>query len=107
MLEYIGAGILFLIALVSFILSVRAFMKKGFLLNNAYIYAAKEERKNMNKKPYFRQTAIVFLLIGLIFLLDGFGILFKIDWIIYPVLAVVLITMIYAIASSILIEKKK
>ena len=38
MLEYIGAGVLFLMALVSFILSVRAFMKKGFLINNAYIY---------------------------------------------------------------------
>ena len=33
------------------VLSIRHFMERGFLLNNAYIYATKEQRKTMDKKP--------------------------------------------------------
>ena len=32
----VGAIILFLIALFSFVMSIRSFMEKGFLFNNAY-----------------------------------------------------------------------
>ena len=86
-------------------MSIRSFMEKGFLLNNAYIYAMKEDREKMNKKPYYRQSAIVFLLIALIFLLNGLSMLLKTDWIFYIAIAVMIITLIYAIVSSITIEK--
>ena len=59
----------------------------------------------MNKKPHYRQSAIVFLLIALIFLLNGLSILLKTDWILYIAIAVMIITLIYAIVSSITIEK--
>ena len=57
--EIIVGIILFAISLLMFILSIRSFRGKGFLLNNAYIYADKRERESMDKKPYYHQTAIV------------------------------------------------
>jgi hypothetical protein len=105
MKEIITAIILFAISFFAFVLSVRSFMEKGFLFNNAYIYASKQEREKMNKKPHYRQSAIVFLLIGLIFLLNALAVLIKANWIFYIAIAVVIITCIYAVASSIAIEK--
>ena len=105
MKEIIAASILFAISIFAFIMSVLSFMEKGFLFNNAYIYASKQERETMNKKPHYRQSAIVFLLIALIFLLNGLRMLLKIDWIFYISVAVIIITLIYAIVSSITIEK--
>ena len=105
MKEIIVASILFAISIFLFFMSVRSFMGKGFLFNNAYIYASKEEREKMNKKPHYHQSAIVFLLIGLIFLLNAIAVLLKVNWIFYIVAAVVIVTLIYAIVSSITIEK--
>lgn len=105
MSEIIGASILFLVSVIAFIMSVRSFMEKGFLFNNAYIYASKQEREKMNKKPHYRQSAVVFLLIGLIFLLNALSILFQADWIFYIVIAIVAVTLIYAVVSSVMIEK--
>ena len=105
MKEIICASILFLISAFAFFVSIRSFMEKGFLFNNVYIYASKQERETMNKKPHYRQSAIVFLLIALIFLLNGLRMLLKIDWIFYISVAVMIITLIYAIVSSITIEK--
>ena len=105
MKEIIGAGILFLVSAVAFFMSIRSFMEKGFLLNNAYIYASRQEREAMNKTPHYRQSAIVFLLIGCVFLLNGLHVLLKADWILYMVAAMIVITLIYAIVSSIAIER--
>lgn len=107
MKEIITASILFLIAILAFALSVRSFCGKGFLLNNAYLYAPKQEREMMDKKPYYRQSAVVFLLIGCIFALNGFSILLRIDLISHIAIAVVFGVIIYAIVSSVLIEKRK
>lgn len=103
--EILAASILFTISVFAFVMSTRFFMEKGFLLNNAYMYASKQERENMNKKPYYRQSAIVFLLLGLFFLLNTLATLLKAHWIFYIAAAVIMITIIYAIVSSITIEK--
>ena len=105
MKEIIIASILFAVSVFLFLMSVRSFMEKGFLFNNAYIYASKQEREKMNKKPHYRQSAIVFLLLGLIFLLNTIAVLLKVNWIFYRVVVVVIITLIYAIVSSIIIDK--
>ena len=102
-----AAIIFFVIATAAFFMSGLSFVEKGFLFNNAYIYASKEMREKMDKKPYYRQSAVVFLLIGLIFLLNGFSVIFETKWIFYAVIAVVVITMVYAIVSSVMIEKNK
>lgn len=105
--DIIVAAALLLVSLFMFVVSIRSFLEKGFLFNNAYIYASKKERETMNKKPYYRQTAAIFFLMGIIFLLLGFAILLDAGWITYIAGAVILIILIYAIASSIAIEKRK
>lgn len=105
--EIIVAVILFTVSAGALAISILSFLGKGFLLNNAYLYASKKERENMDKKPHYRQTAVVFLLISLIFLVNGLGLLLGIGWTLYIVVALVLIAVIYAVASSIAIEKRK
>lgn len=105
MQEIIAAGILFLIAVLSFVFSIRSFCEKGFLLNNSYLYASKQAREAMNKTPYYRQSAVVFLLVGCIFILNGFALLFHTDWIFYLAFTVVFAAIVYAIVSSAAIER--
>ena len=107
MSNIIIAIVLFIVSLGAFLVSVRSFMQKGFLFNNAYIYATKEERENMNKRPYYRQTAITFLLIGIIFLLLGINIFLKISWLSYVTIMLAVVTLIYSIVSTVKIERKK
>ena len=104
---WITAAVLFLVSLGAFVMSIRSFREKGFPLNNAYLYASKREREAMDKKPYYRQSAIVFAMIGVIFLLNGLALLLHADWMFYGVGAVAAIAAIYAIGSSRRIEKKK
>ena len=97
MKEIILSCILFLIAIGAFVMSYRSFREKGFLFNNAYIYASKQERETMDKKPHYRQRAIVFLLIGIIFLLNGVSVLLAAKWIFILVIVIAVIAIIYAI----------
>lgn len=107
MSNIIIAIVLFIVSLGAFLVSVRSFMQKGFLFNNAYLYATKEEREKMNKRPYYRQTAITFLLIGIIFLLLGINIFLKISWLSYVTIMLAVVTLIYSIVSTVKIERKK
>ena len=107
MKEIILSCILFLIAIGAFVMSYRSFREKGFLFNNAYIYASKQERETMDKKPHYRQSAIVFLLIGIIFLLNGVSVLLAAKWIFILVIAIAIVAIIYAIISSMAIERRK
>ena len=97
MKEIILSCILFLIVIGAFVMSYRSFREKGFLFNNAYIYASKQERETMDKKPHYRQSAIVFLLIGIIFLLNGVSVLLAAKWIFILVIVIAVIAIIYAI----------
>ena len=107
MQEVITAAILFAVAAGPLILGIRSLREKGFLFNNGYIYASKQERQNMDKNPYYRQTAVIFFLISLIFLLNGVEMLLDAGWIFFVVIAVAVLAVIYAIVSSIMIEKRK
>lgn len=102
----IAAIILAIIAIGCFVVGFLQFNEKGFLFNNAYIYATKKERENMDKKSHYRQSGIVFLMIGTIFLLNALEAMFETGWILYLVIAVVTLTVIYAIVSSVRIEKR-
>ena len=105
MKEIILSCILFLIAIGAFVMSYHSFREKGFLFNNAFIYASKQERETMEKKSYYRQSAIVFLMIGVIFLLNGVSVLLAANWIFFLVIAIAIAAIVYAIASSIVIER--
>ena len=99
--EIIASVVLFLMAVIFIALSILSFFEKGFLFNNAYIYASKEERKYINKKPHYRQTAITFLLIGIAFLLNGVACLFALEWIYAVSVTLIVATIIYAVVSSV------
>lgn len=99
--------IISVVAIVCFVLSYFQFKEKGFLFNNAYIYASKQERDTMDKKPHYKQSGMVFLMIGMIFLINAVELFFEISWLFYLVIVITIATMVYAIISSILIETRK
>lgn len=99
--------ILAVISIVCFVISYLQFHEKGFLFNNAYIYASKQERETMDKKTHYKQSGMVFLLIGIIFLINTAEAILKTDWLLYMAMAVAVITIVYAIVSSITTEIKK
>ena len=103
----IAGGLCFLLAIGAFIISFFSFREKGFLFNNAYLYASKEERATMDKKPHYRQSAVVFLMIGIIFLLEAMSSFWTNSWFSYMAIAVAIIAIIYAIVSSVMIERHK
>ena len=107
MKEIIAFAVLLLLCIFAFFMSIRSFKEKGFLFNNAYIHASIKEREEMNKKPYYRQSGVIFFLIGIIFMLNSFSLLLKIEWLSYLVIPIIILTMIYAIVSSVAIERDK
>lgn len=96
-----------IIAIVCFVFSYLQFNERGFLFNNSYIYASKCERKEMDKKPYYKQSGIVFLLIGIIFMINTVDVLLKTNWLFLAVVFAVVFAIVYAIVSAIIIERRK
>lgn len=103
--ELIVAVIVFIVAGICAFISFRQFAEKGVPFNNAYLYASKEERKRMDLKPCFRQSAIVFCFLTVAFIIIGLAIVFQNDKIQLIEIPVIVGAIIYAIASSIRIEK--
>jgi len=103
----IGAIILGVIAIACFIFSYLQFQEKGFLFNNAYIYASKQERETMDKKPHYKQSGIVFVFIGIIFLINAIDTILQTGWLNFFVIGIAVIAIVYAIVSSVIIEKRK
>ena len=105
--ELITAIVMFVIAGILVLLSIRSFSQRGFVMNNAYIYASEEERKTMNKKPYYRQTAIVFCLLSAVFLIIGLSVVLRNDkllWLQIPVFAGIVV---YVAVSTVRIRKSE
>ncbi|MBQ7595194.1 MAG: DUF3784 domain-containing protein [Clostridia bacterium] len=105
--ELITVIIAFVIAAILIAVSIMQFRERGFLLNNAFIYASKEEREAMDKKPYYRQSSIVFCLLSFVFLIIGLSIIlnnYKLELLEIPLTAGIII---YAIVSTVKINKTK
>ncbi len=103
--ELIVAIIFFVLAGILAFLGIRHFAKKGFLFNNAYIWSPKEKHEKMDKSPYYRQSAIVFALLSAVFLVIGISIVLQNDKIQLLEIPLIVGALIYAIVSSIRIEK--
>lgn len=86
-------------------ISIMHFNCKGFLMNNSYIYASKEKRKSMDKAPHYRQSAIVFLLLSIMFGSMGVWMLTNIKIFIILTWIALCMTIIYAVVSTIKLEK--
>lgn len=105
--ELITAIVLFAAAAALLVMAILHFAGKGFLFNNAYIYASKEERKDMDKKPWYTQSAVVFCLLSAVFIIMGLSILlrnYKIELLAVPFAAGAIV---YAICSTVRIEKER
>ncbi|MCD8014825.1 MAG: DUF3784 domain-containing protein [Lachnospiraceae bacterium] len=102
----IGAIIYFILAGICLVISIFQFMEKGVCLNNAYLYASKEEREKMDKSPYYRQSAIVFLLLFLSFGAYGIYAITYTQWLLASGVIAIVAAVIYAIASGIRVNRK-
>lgn len=102
----IWAMIYGVLALVSCIISILQFREKGFLFNNAYIWASKQERETMDKKPHYRQSGIVFALITAIFFFMALECVLFTGWLWLMVFLPAAALLVYAIASSVREETK-
>ncbi len=107
MKEIVYAIICIVLTVISLIISVFSFKEKGFLFNNAYIWASKSEREKMNKKPHYRQTAVVFSLIGAVFLCMAIECFLQTKWLWIIVGVIAIATLIYAVVSDVMIEKRR
>ena len=105
--ELVIVIIVFILAAVMFFLAIIHFLQKGFLLNNAYLYASKDERKTMNKKPYYIQSAISFCILSGVFIVSGLTVVFHNDKLMYIEIPLIVGIIVYAIISSIWIKRKK
>ena len=110
--QMVGCIIFLALAAGAFVISCFHFKEKGYLFNNAYIWASQEERKRMDhhkesKGPYYRQSGFAFMLIGAVCLMEAVYI--ATGWI--GVSAAfwisVIIAVAYAIVSSVQIERHR
>lgn len=103
---YFSVFLLGILMVVSYVLSLLGFLEIGIIIDDHYVFASREKRKTMNKKPYYRQSAIVFLCLGTMFLLYILRILSGVVYFAYLSFAICGIAMIYAIASHYTIRRK-
>ncbi len=89
------------------VISVRQFKEKGFLFNNAYIWATKSEREKLDKKPYYRQSGVTFAMIAAAFLFMGLYMIFRDAWCLAGEAVCLAAALVYAIASEIALDRKE
>ena len=104
--DWIGIIISFMLMALCVLISARQYAEKGFLFNNAYLFATKEERARMEKRSYYRQSAIVFSLLGAVFFVSGLSIAFLNKKLLMLEIPLIIGVVTYAIISSIKIEKQ-
>lgn len=92
---------LIVIAIISFIFSILAFLGKDLFLSSAYINATEEERAKMDKKALRKQSAIFFLLLAITTLSNVLGFLVN------PVFRYIHIVMLIATIVYYVISNKK
>ena len=105
--EFVTAIILFITAALLAVIAVRSFLEKGFLFNNAYIYASKRERETMDKRPYYRQSAVIFGLLSAVFVVIGLSLVFQNDLILLLEIPLMAAALIYAAVSTVRINKRR
>jgi len=94
------------LSLLAWLIAYLQFKERGFLFNNAYIYASKSERETMNKSPHYRQSGIVFAMLGVIFATVSLNVIFTSNILFIVQMIEFAVVIIYAIASSIQIQNQ-
>lgn len=98
-------GLIF-VAIISFFYSILALCGKDIILNTAYTRANEEERKNMDKKAYRIQSAIIFILISILSLINALRFIFELEWITYASIIILISMIIFYFVSSKKIKNK-
>ncbi|MGM0524484.1 MAG: DUF3784 domain-containing protein [Bacillota bacterium] len=94
-------------ALSCLVISVLQFNEKGVVFNNVYIYASKEQKQTMDKKSYYKQSAVVFALLTGVFLSIGLSMVFETRWFFVVEGILLVVTVLYTIMSAITLAKRK
>lgn len=92
----------------AFLISYRQFQEKGFLFNNGWLWANREARQRMSredKRPLYRQSGVVFLLLGSCLLTLAVITVTDWTWLFFVFVSLILLTIVYAVASSIKMEQ--
>ena len=105
--ELITAIVIFGFSGILMVLGIRHFREKGFLLNNAWLYASKEQRAEINKKPYYRQSAVIFFILGVVFIVVGLSLVLQDDRILLFEIPLIFGAIVYAAVSSFQIGKQE
>lgn len=106
-MEYNWSDCRGIIIILCFVISFLQFNEKGPSLNSEYIYASKKEREAMDKKAHYKQSGIIFVLAGIILTILALDMIFRTGWLFYLVIGIAIITIVYAIVSSVIIEKRR
>lgn len=100
--------LLIVLSLTSIILGITQLCEKGKPLNNSYIFASEKERAEMDKKPLYRQTGIVLLIVGAGLLVTSvLWVALKSIGAFYLLIPVFVLAVGYSIVSEILMNRKK
>ena len=98
----IAVGIVvLLLSMACAVISVFQFRRKGFLFNNAYLYAGKREKEKMIKAPHYRQSGVVFAFLSALLLCIAVECVLKTGWLGWMANTLTVGVLIYAIVSSI------
>ncbi len=89
------------ITIILLVIGILSFQEKGILLNNAYLFAAKQEREKMDRRPYYRRSAVVFSLLAAAFLCLTLEAAFLTGWLWIAAAAICIGAIVYAVKSSI------
>ncbi|MDL2237035.1 DUF3784 domain-containing protein [Christensenellaceae bacterium OttesenSCG-928-K19] len=89
-----------LLAAASFVIAYRQSKERGFVFNNSYLYASKEERERRDWAPEYKQSKTAFFILGLMFSILTLKIIIKWDWLTFVVVGIAVVLVVYAIASS-------
>ncbi|MBD5161626.1 MAG: DUF3784 domain-containing protein [Oscillibacter sp.] len=108
--QIINCVIILAFSIGSFVISCFQFREKGYLFHNAYFWATQEERRRMDeapesKMPYYRQSGFAFLLIGILFLVFAVYLATGWIWTLFAFSLAVIIAVVYAVVSSVKIER--
>lgn len=96
----INVAICALVSLILFILSFMQFRERGPILNNSMLVSEKRERSKVNLKRWYRQSAIVFLILAFVFLFMGLWVLTDLAIFAWLMGAAILAVLVYAFTSS-------
>ena len=97
----IGVITSIVLSVICAVISFFQFREKGFLFNNAYIYASGQERETMDKKPHYRQSGIVSAFLSSIFLCAAAECVFETGWLRWTGGTLCIAAAVYAIISSV------